>query len=70
MERTEYAVLTTDELVQFALSRISRTPLEVELANRLTIANDLVEQMNDSHSESAEDPVTFQEVLRGNNSRG
>lgn len=42
MYQTEYSYLTTDELVHYALSRDNRNSLELELAQRLDIAMDML----------------------------
>ena len=42
MYQTEYSYLTSDELVHYALSRDNRTSLELELAQRLDIALDML----------------------------
>lgn len=42
MYQTEYSYLTSDELVHFALCRDNRTSLELELAQRLDIALDML----------------------------
>lgn len=40
MVTTEYAVLSTEELLQFTIMTGTRTPLEIELAQRLEVAVD------------------------------
>lgn len=42
MYQTEYSYLTTDELVHYALTRDNRTSLELELAQRLDIAMEML----------------------------
>lgn len=42
MYQTEYSYLTTEELVHYALSRDNRSSLELELAQRLDIAMDML----------------------------
>lgn len=42
MYQTEYSYLTSDELVHYALTRDNRTSLELELAQRLDIAIDML----------------------------
>lgn len=42
MYQTEYSYLTSDELVHYALTRDNRTSLELELAQRLDIALDML----------------------------
>jgi hypothetical protein len=43
MKITEYASLTAEELIQFALMREGATSLEIELAQKLMIAVDMIE---------------------------
>ena len=43
MECTPYAALTTEDLVDYALHREAKTDLEIELAQRLQIALDMLE---------------------------
>lgn len=45
MIRTEFAVCTTEELINFALLRDNRTSMEIELAQRLMLAIDKIERM-------------------------
>lgn len=42
MYQTEYSYLTSDELVIYALNRDNRSSLELELAQRLDIALDML----------------------------
>lgn len=42
MYQTEYSYLTSDELVHYALSRDNRSSLELELAQRLEIAIEML----------------------------
>lgn len=42
---TEYAVLSTQDLVTFAQQRDNRTSLEVELALRLEVAEAMIKDM-------------------------
>lgn len=42
MYQTEYSYLTTDELLNYALNRDNRSGLELELAQRLDIAMDML----------------------------
>jgi DNA repair protein RadC len=42
MVTTEYAVLSTEELLQFTIMTGHRTPLEIELAQRLEQAVDML----------------------------
>lgn len=48
MDRTIYSFIPNRELVQFALSRDSRTQLELELAQRFLLALDMIEEDDDS----------------------
>lgn len=48
MDRTTYSFIPTRELTVFALSRDSRTELEIELAQRLELALDMIEEDDDS----------------------
>ena len=48
MNRTTYSFIPTRELTVFALSRDSRTELEIELAQRLELALDMIEEDDDS----------------------
>jgi len=48
MIRTTYSLLQTRELVEFAMARDARTELEVELAQRLDLALDMIEEDDDS----------------------
>ena len=49
MRHTEYSVMTTEELLLFAVTRPKLTALEVELMQRLTIAMDMLqERTNDA----------------------
>lgn len=43
MIHTQYSFLTTEELTNFALGRNTRNDLEVELAQRLQVADDAQE---------------------------
>lgn len=40
---TEYSCLTTEDLIQYALQRDNRTPMEEELAERLEILLNILE---------------------------
>jgi hypothetical protein len=42
MKITEYASLSTEELIQYAQLRNGASPLEIELAQRLTLAVDMI----------------------------
>ena len=54
---TEYSIMSVEELVVYALSRDSRTPMEVELAQRLVVINDmLTESLTDSPEHIDVDP--------------
>ena len=44
MRRTEYASLTTDELMSYVLTGQGRTSLEIELAQRLDVATSMLEE--------------------------
>lgn len=48
MIRTTYSHLDTRELIQFALCRDTRSDLELELAQRLELAIDMIEEDDDS----------------------
>lgn len=45
MVTTEYAVLSTEELLQFAIMSGNRTPLEIELAQRLEQSVDMIKSV-------------------------
>jgi hypothetical protein len=62
MQVTEYSSLTTDELVQFASLREGATSLEVELAQRLTLALDLI---NELQEEAAVEPTQTEDQPHG-----
>ncbi len=47
MYLTAYSALDTRDLVAYALMRDSRTELEVELAQRLDLALDMIEEEDD-----------------------
>jgi hypothetical protein len=42
MRRTVYSVLSSEELIDFALQRDNATDMEIELAQRLNIALDML----------------------------
>ena len=44
MKTTEYSWMTTEELLEHAFMQESPTNLECELANRLTVAMDMLEE--------------------------
>jgi hypothetical protein len=44
MKITEYASLSTEELILYAQLRDGATSLEIELAQRLTLAIDMIEE--------------------------
>lgn len=46
MVRTEYAVLTTEELTSLAQTRAGATHMEIELAQRLQLAADKIVDMD------------------------
>lgn len=46
MKRTVYSMLSSDELVDFALARDNATEMEIELAQRLGIAMAMLEEIN------------------------
>lgn len=48
MLRTTYSFIHTRELVQFALARDLRSEMEVELAQRLELALNMIEEDDDS----------------------
>lgn len=48
MTRTEYAVLTTEELINFCAMKPERTPLETELYQRLESAVDMLNNVYDN----------------------
>lgn len=56
MYQTEYSYLTSDELVHYALTRDNRTSLELELAQRLEIAIDMLMDDEDYDGDDAGSP--------------
>lgn len=56
MKRTVYSIIASDELCEFAVLRDNATEMEIELAQRLTIALAMLEEINgaDSRRESQE----------------
>ena len=56
MYQTEYSYLTSDELVNYALSRDNRSSLELELAQRLDIALDMLCDDEDDDGDDARSP--------------
>lgn len=53
MLRTEYAVMETQELIDYALLRDNRRSMEVELAQRLSIALSRINELEDEHGYDA-----------------
>lgn len=53
MLRTEYAVMETKDLIDYALLRDNRRSMEIELAQRLSIAVDRIKELED---ENGDDP--------------
>ena len=49
MQRTEYAPVGTDDLIEFTLLRDNSTTLEIELAQRLDIAMGMLEDEQGDH---------------------
>lgn len=45
MNRTEYSWMETEELLLYVLNNESATSLEVELAQRLTVAQDMITEL-------------------------
>lgn len=45
MTRTEYSWMETEELLMFVLNKKAATSLEVELAQRLTVAQDMITEL-------------------------
>lgn len=45
MTRTEYSWMETEELLMLVLNRKTATSLEVELAQRLTVAQDMITEL-------------------------
>jgi hypothetical protein len=56
MYQTEYSYLTSDELVHYALTRDNRSSLELELAQRLEIAIDMLCYDEDDDGDDAGSP--------------
>lgn len=60
MYQTEYSYLTTEELVYYALTRDNRTSLELELAQRLDIAIDmLVDEDEDGYDAGSQSQASM-----------
>lgn len=58
MQVTEYSSLTSDELVQHVDLSEEATPLEIELAQRLTLALDMIEELQEEAAEKAKVELT------------
>ena len=57
MTRTEYSWMETEELLLFALNRKQATSLEVELAQRLTVAQDVIIELESlQHGDNSRRP--------------
>lgn len=48
MNRTTYSLMTSRELIEFALCRDTGNELEIELAQRFELALDMIEEDDDS----------------------
>ena len=60
MYQTEYSYLTTEELVHYALSRDNQTSLELELAQRLDIAmNMLMDEDEDGYDAGSQSQASM-----------
>lgn len=56
MTRTEYSWMETEELLMFVVNNKKKTPMEVELAQRLALAQDMITEL--------------ESLQYGNNARG
>ena len=61
MQVTEYSSLTSDELVQHVDLSEEATPLEIELAQRLTLALDMIEELQEEAEEKPKVELTEME---------